>query len=738
MARTYKNHLGLPYALLLASLQVAVLLFSSDSAAEVYKCPGANAAWVFSGTPYPNGFVQGGKQWISIQEYQKFQAERSSARPGEDKGSGSTPHPLESEYHRELWDRIEARRKALIKEAEQLRATQKERLQRAPQTVPKEGKAALLPQQTSASKAVSTAQELAWERLIEAGKAAYQKRDIATGAQHFLAALQLAQTFDKEGARNGNPYEVSTFQNMVESLNWTTLEEATREYEASQGNPEAYEKLISERTKRTKEVYAVLEPFLKDALRLTETVRGPEHPSVYMALKNLANCYEHVGRYQEAVSLYERLFASLEKHTGQPAEIKLEPSGFGFDHTYFALRIKGAAWMEAALKHMIKISEKAHGPDHPEIAVAVAYLGHLYKEQGRAAEAKTMDQKALVLAEKAQGAGSPKSIEGLFHQAYNALQRHSYAEAEKLYLETRRLTEQSYGPEDVKDLPAIKGLAWVYEKQGRYAEAETYYQKYLQLTEKLYRPDARQVHTAVNMLAQYYASQKRYADAAPLYERALALVEKNRSHGSGVLELDRLAQTYLSLGRRADAEPLLKRALAMVENRNDPPGHRGRYLVLGEIAFAAGRIDEAEHFYQRALNTDPQVNTANERLDSIEPRGKLADFYVSQKRYAEAEELYKRNLHQVERFRSLWHNEKVNPFMDLVDFYTSQNQFITAESLLKSTLEKSIRAYGEGPETGAIRTKLVELLLVQGRKAEADALLNQAPVPRPIPGMRSR
>ena len=230
--------------------------------------------------------------------------------------------------------------------------------------------------------------------------------------------------------------------------------------------------------------------------------------------------------------------------------------------------------------------------------MAVAYLGHLYKEQGRTAEAEKLDQKAQVLAEKAQGPESPKSIDALFSQAFNAEQRSSYAEAEKLYLEALRLTEKSYGPEDVKDISAFQTIARFYAGQGRYAEADTYCQKYFGLTEKLYRPDAREVYIAVNQLAQHYASQKRYADAAPL----------------------------------------LKRALAMVEKRNDEPGHRSRYLVLGEIALAEGHVDEAEYFYQRALNTDTKVNTAQEKPESIEPRSKLADFYSSQKRYAEAED----------------------------------------------------------------------------------------------------
>jgi tetratricopeptide (TPR) repeat protein len=710
---------------------MTVLLYSSDIAAEVYKCPSANGQWVFSGTPCANGFIQDGNKWISVQEYQTLQANPALPSPREAEGIESTPRPSESEQER----KIRERRSELIKQSEQLRAEKAERLKQAARAAQQDTTAAPLTQPAPAAKPLPTPQELAWEQLIKAGQAAYEKRDISAGAKHFLAALRLAQTFDKAGDHHGNWYEAKTFQDMGDPLHFYSLKEALHDSAVLHDDQQAYETLISDRAKT---LYTALEPFLQDALRLTETVRGPEHPAVTRALEQLAKCYYIIGRYQEAVALYERMFVVVEKHVGRPLDIKLAPSGGVIDQTYFTLMIRGAAWMEAYLKHLMQVSEKAHGPDHPEIAVAVDYLRHLYREQGRTAEAEKLDQKAQVIAAKAQGPESPKSIEALFSQASQAEGRGSYAEAETLYLEALRLTEKSYGPEDVKNLSAFQAIARFYAGRERYAEADTYYQKYLGLTEKLYRPDAREVYLAVNQLAQHYAAQKRYADAAPLYERALAFTENHTPHGAGVEDLDRLAHTYLALGRRADAAPLLKRAFVMVEKLNDAPGHRSRYLVLGDVALAEGHVDEAEHFYQRALHTDTTVNTAKEILDSIEPRSKLADFYASQKRYTEAEELYKRNLEQVERFRSLWRSEKVNPLMALVDFYTSQNQVAEAEALLKSTLEKVMRGYGERPETAAIRTRLVELFLAQGRKEEADALLHYTPRPRPIPGMRPR
>ena len=487
MERKYKHHHGLPYALFLASLQVTILLYSSTIAAEVYKCPSANGQWVFSGIPCPNGLRQDGNKWISVQEDQKLQAEGAIASPREAEGSESNPRPSETEQERKMRERLAEIRK----QNEQLRAEKAERMKQAAQAAQKDITAAPLTQQAPPSKALPTPQELAWEQLIKAGQAAYEKRDISAGAQHFLAALQLAQTFDKEGDRNGNWYEGKTLQDMGDPLHFYSLEEALHNSAVLHDDQQAYETLISDRAKT---VYTALEPFLKDALSLTEKVRGPEHPSVPMALEQLAKCYYIIGRYQEAVTLYERTFVFAEKRSGRPLEIKLEPSGGMIDQTYFMLRIRGAAWMEAYLKHLMQVSEKAHGPDHPEIAVAVAYLSHLYKEQGRTAEAEKLDQKAQVIAEKAQGPESPKSIAALFSQAFNAEQRSSYAEAEKLYLEALRLTEKSYGPEDVKDISAFQTIARFYAGQGRYAEADTYYQKYLGLTEKLYRPDAREVY----------------------------------------------------------------------------------------------------------------------------------------------------------------------------------------------------------------------------------------------------
>ncbi|NDY74971.1 tetratricopeptide repeat protein, partial [Desulfobacter hydrogenophilus] len=52
--------------------------------------------------------------------------------------------------------------------------------------------------------------------------------------------------------------------------------------------------------------YEEAEPLYQRALKIRETVLGPDHPSVATTLNNLAGLYESQGKYEEAEPLYQR------------------------------------------------------------------------------------------------------------------------------------------------------------------------------------------------------------------------------------------------------------------------------------------------------------------------------------------------------------------------------------------------------------------------------------------------
>ena len=55
----------------------------------------------------------------------------------------------------------------------------------------------------------------------------------------------------------------------------------------------------------------------------------------------------------------------------------------------------------------LAIKEKALGPDHPEVALALNNLAELYRDQGRYAEAEPLLKRALAIRKKVFGPDHP-------------------------------------------------------------------------------------------------------------------------------------------------------------------------------------------------------------------------------------------------------------------------------------------------------------------------------------------
>jgi tetratricopeptide (TPR) repeat protein len=86
----------------------------------------------------------------------------------------------------------------------------------------------------------------------------------------------------------------------------------------------------------------------RSALRIAETVYGPDHPTTATCLGNLAASYRKLGRPADALPLEERALA---------------------------------------------ITETILGPDHPDTANCLGNLALTYSELGRRADALPLDQR---------------------------------------------------------------------------------------------------------------------------------------------------------------------------------------------------------------------------------------------------------------------------------------------------------------------------------------------------------
>ena len=166
------------------------------------------------------------------------------------------------------------------------------------------------------------ADEATWTRLLDAGTAAYHKRDPDEATRQFELALKEA-----EGFGEGDP-------RLATSLAWTAeLYRVQRRFEESErlirrtiGLDEKFRGPDATDTAMSLESLALLfhtqnrqremEPVLIRVVGIYEKALGPQHPRVASALNNLASLYRSVGRLNEAEPLVSRALAIREKALG--------------------------------------------------------------------------------------------------------------------------------------------------------------------------------------------------------------------------------------------------------------------------------------------------------------------------------------------------------------------------------------------------------------------------------------
>ena len=213
------------------------------------------------------------------------------------------------------------------------------------------------------------ADEATWTRFLDAGTAAYHRRDPVEATRQFEFALKEAEGFGESDPR------------LATSLAWLAeLYRVQRRFEESERlirrtialdeqyrGPEATDTASSLESLallfHTQNRQREMEPVLTRVITIYEKALGPQHPRVASALNNLAALYRSIGRLNEAEPLVSRALAIREK-------------ALGFDHpdtvqsrNYLALLHRDLARGRVAPRPR---SVEPVRPQEPPVAVAPA------------------------------------------------------------------------------------------------------------------------------------------------------------------------------------------------------------------------------------------------------------------------------------------------------------------------------------------------------------------------------
>ncbi|MGP0093087.1 MAG: CHAT domain-containing protein [Xanthobacteraceae bacterium] len=297
--------------------------------------------------------------------------------------------------------------------------------------------------------------------------------------------------------------------------------------------------------------------------------------------------------------------------------------------------------------------EKARGAEN---LWTLFSLGSEYVPMGRCREAEPLLRRALEILRQTASADDYRirTTRGTLANAYSCMGQ--YEESIQLIRGSLEYAEKVLGPNHPEIAVILEQLAKKYSYGSM--EVEPLLVRALAILDGAGALAAQpsQVQKTVNILAflaVFYESRGRYAEAETAYKRALSVAEKNL-HGQSIVgsTLARLAEFYQKTGRVDDALPLAQRALAMSEQLLGAEANDTAVMLaqLGDIYKDLGRFREAEPLYERAVailtkqvgRADSAVNrqTAEDNLASTSAG--LAQAYLFEKRFADAEPLFQR------------------------------------------------------------------------------------------------
>ena len=351
------------------------------------------------------------------------------------------------------------------------------------------------------------------------------------------------------------------------------------------------------------------EQVLADRMR----VLGPDHPNTLEARNNLAGAYDDIGRFSEAIELYERVLAD---------------------------------------------QERVLGPDHPDTLTTRNNLAVAYHSAGRFGEAIELCERVLFERERVLGSDHPDTLitRNNLAGAYKDVGR--FGEAIELYKRVLADQERILAPDHPDTLTARNNLAVAYRYVGRFGEAIELFERVLADRVRVLGPDHPDTLTTRNNLAFVYHSAGRFGEAIELYERVLADQERvlGPDNPDMLITRNNLACAYDSAGRFGEAIELYERVLADQEQVLGPD-HPATLTTRNNLACAydsAGRFGEAIELYERVLADQEQV-LGPDHPETLDVRDNLAGAYDSVGRLAEAIDAWEKLLPDCQRVLGLGH-----------------------------------------------------------------------------------
>ena len=459
---------------------------------------------------------------------------------------------------------------------------------------------------------------------------------------------------------------------------------------------------------------------LSAAVGVIEDVLGPDHPVTLSVRNNLALAYKSVGRFGEAIELFEQVLDERERVLGAD-----HPDMLAVRNNLAGAYESVGRFAEAIelYEQVLDERERVLAADHPVTLTVRNNLASAYDSVGRFGEAIDAWEKLLPDCQRVLGADHPDTltVRNNLASAYKSVGR--FGEAIELFEQVLDECKRLLGADHPDTLTTRNNLAGVYDSVGRFGEAIELFEQVLDERERVLGADHPDTLTTRNNLALAYYSVGRFGEAIELYEQVLDEQERvlGADHPDTLSVRNNLALAYYSVGRFGEAIELFEQVLDECK-RLLGADHPGMLTVRNNLAGAyksVGRFGEAIDAWEELL-LDCQGVLGADHPYTLTTRNNLAGAYDSVGRFGEAIELYEQVLAEYKRLLGADHPDTLTTRNNLAGAYDSVGRFGEAIELFERVLADQERVLGaDHPDTLTARNNLAGAYYFVGRFSEA-------------------
>ncbi|HOQ42877.1 MAG TPA: CHAT domain-containing protein [Smithellaceae bacterium] len=296
----------------------------------------------------------------------------------------------------------------------------------------------------------------------------------------------------------------------------------------------------------------------------------------------------------------------------------------------------------------IDVIERAYGCKNKLLVKRLNYLGSLYSENCKYAEADACLNRALKIAEDEYGQAHVEVSEILLSLGllYNII---GPTKADIYLKRALEINEGEYGSNHIELSVPLTGLGLRYVITHEYNKAEPLLKRALKITKSEYGSKHSIVSYALSNLSQVYRGKGNYNK----FIHYLEMAKKIRGDDIGLQHLDTLstdlAWGYQEIGRYEEAEKLHRQALSVAESTGNQFLMMLIYYGLSCLYSKTGKSNLAIFLGKQAVNTiqDIRGNISNLGKDVLKSHQTtveeifkyLSGLLVDDNRFAEAEQV---------------------------------------------------------------------------------------------------